>query len=711
MKIWKIGKRITAAGAAFVMLLVCMFLFAMPVSTDTPRTQRGGRNINDPIINRNGSVTWGSVYNEPFAADFDRLDYIFYDDGEDFPTGTGLDCFTGYMVTAINREGRGVDILSWMRIAPADFQHSSYWNPNMVMSLANPVAEHFYREINFNAITGTTRNPSFREHTHNIFSNSYTALDGATLRVDITMTNKQTLRSRWIEASRTAREGTLYFSLETIIHESYGPTSDPTKRNRVNMGVDPIGNRYQYAGIFSPGAIIRLEKVDFTNVPTRSGSIIGTRVFSYTAADANTLVANASLVGYFMLSDSGTITISGLPNGFYRVTLVRAPLGFTKTLHDISSVSGFVSGHPIFTGPDGNPAKLLEIGMIIPSVTRSVEMSIIPRSEWCNDPAMTDLTHITRGADTRISTTPVVATEVGVGIGNIEKDIYNFRYLENLRTIRIQNSANWPHLENDLILNAPGVFNTIIKSIAELPNLHINTIQVIGRGSNQLNRGCLTNDDLAALLQLNHHPRFNETQCMGSGLNLMISLPNVTDISVLTGLTNLRSLELRSTRVSDFSPLAHMPDLQSFTIRSPVVNVTDLSHLTGNQNLRTLIIDSSTGPRLSNQAVLNSISGLTGLTRLTITTNSSGTISDLTPLAGLTNLTELHIGRNQITDLTPLAGLTNLTRLTITDNNITDLSPLRNLSNLVHLDLMRNPNINDWSPVQHIRTVRGRPAR
>jgi len=122
-------------------------------------------------------------------------------------------------------------------------------------------------------------------------------------------------------------------------------------------------------------------------------------------------------------------------------------------------------------------------------------------------------------------------------------------------------------------------------------------------------------------------------------------------------------------------PRLHLPDN----------NISDITPLAGLTNLRTLHLHDN------NISDLTPLAGLTNLQELVLNKNN---ISDLTPLAGLTNLKELWLHDNNVTDLTPLAGLTNLTMLGLDVNNISDLSPLVGLTELKSLHLYKN-NISD----------------
>ena len=96
---------------------------------------------------------------------------------------------------------------------------------------------------------------------------------------------------------------------------------------------------------------------------------------------------------------------------------------------------------------------------------------------------------------------------------------------------------------------------------------------------------------------------------------------DISDLTPLSDLTALTSLDLRSNDISDLTPL----------------------------------------------------SDLTALTNLDIRGND---ISDLAPLAGPTALTRLNLSGNNVSDLTPLVGMTALTELWLTYNNVSDLAPL-----------------------------------
>ena len=189
---------------------------------------------------------------------------------------------------------------------------------------------------------------------------------------------------------------------------------------------------------------------------------------------------------------------------------------------------------------------------------------------------------------------------------------------------------------------------------------------------------------------------------------LEINRNTISDISPVRGLTNLTLLTLKGNQISDISPIAGLINLRRlylndnlFSNLSPLRGLTnleelyfsenkgvfDLSPLAGLVNLKTI---GSWGHSISD------LSPLAGLTKLEKVDFCGGDISDLTPLAGLTSLKELYLAVEEVSDLSPLAGLTGLTRLALHGNDISDISALAGLTKLKWLNLRGN-DISDIS--------------
>jgi hypothetical protein len=121
---------------------------------------------------------------------------------------------------------------------------------------------------------------------------------------------------------------------------------------------------------------------------------------------------------------------------------------------------------------------------------------------------------------------------------------------------------------------------------------------------------------------------------------------------------------------------------QNVTILYLVSNqISDITPLSGLTNLEWLGLD-------FNQ--ISDITPLSGLTNLEVLGLGGNQISDITPLSGLTNLGWLYLFSNQISDIVSLVGLTNLRLLDLNNNQISDLTPLSGLTNLSMLFLWSN---------------------
>ena len=162
----------------------------------------------------------------------------------------------------------------------------------------------------------------------------------------------------------------------------------------------------------------------------------------------------------------------------------------------------------------------------------------------------------------------------------------------------------------------------------------------------------------------------------------------VSDLSPLAGLINLEGLAFSFANVSDLLPLAGLINLESLWFVGN--NVSDLSPLAGLINLKKIV--TWTGNPISD------LSPLAGLTKLEVIDIGDAEISDLMPLTGLTDLKGLYLVGNEISDISPLAGLTGLNRLDLKRNNISDISPLAGLTNLELLNIANN-TISDFLPL------------
>lgn len=140
-------------------------------------------------------------------------------------------------------------------------------------------------------------------------------------------------------------------------------------------------------------------------------------------------------------------------------------------------------------------------------------------------------------------------------------------------------------------------------------------------------------------------------------------------------------------------------------------NITKLDDLLHFPSLNHLVLSNN-----KNISELHPLTNLPALTTLDVSANQIGDLNLLNQLenqialANLTNLRTLNLRDNQIINLIPLMTLTKLIDLNLSTNQIKNLHPLKNLTMLTNLDLTENP-VSDWTPVAHVPTVAGRPAK
>lgn len=172
------------------------------------------------------------------------------------------------------------------------------------------------------------------------------------------------------------------------------------------------------------------------------------------------------------------------------------------------------------------------------------------------------------------------------------------------------------------------------------------------------------------------------TEYLGRFDNLVtLCLPNnqISDITSLRTLKELRILYLDSNMIVDISPLQDLTNLSTlFLSYNQVQDISPLSELT---LLSLLNLD-------YNQ--IQDVSPLQGLNQLSWLSLDNNAISDPTPLARLTRLDSLFLSNTQISDLTVLQTMTQLTRLSLGHNPIKDHHPIGGLTNLTYLNLNTN---------------------
>lgn len=180
---------------------------------------------------------------------------------------------------------------------------------------------------------------------------------------------------------------------------------------------------------------------------------------------------------------------------------------------------------------------------------------------------------------------------------------------------------------------------------------------------------------------------------------------DVTDLSPLAGLTNLRQLHLnQSSDLSDLSPLAGLTGLETLLLTH--ASITDIAPLAGLSNLRVLHLNENS---IEDYSVLTGLTGLTEL-GLSIAPEQAPVLRDLPnlralyliagshtydsfdPFSGLADLEVLSIQLAAGTDISGISNLVNLRQLAIW-GRLDDISPLAGLARLERLEIELNGSI------------------
>ena len=225
----------------------------------------------------------------------------------------------------------------------------------------------------------------------------------------------------------------------------------------------------------------------------------------------------------------------------------------------------------------------------------------------------------------------------------------------------------------------PVTFNAVAESAIDIPGLHFRTAIEIALGKAAGNP--ITPSEMATL------PRLEAPNANISDLTGLEYATNLTELFLGNEYVEAEGRWINSNSVSNLSPLAGLTQLRTLILRSN--NITDISALAELANLTRLWADNNN---------ISDISALAGLANLTSLNLGGNNITDISLVAGLTNLIELWLGYNSITDIPAVVKLTNLTALGLQGNNISDLSFLSGLTNLKTLRVEYN-SISDLSPL------------
>lgn len=177
-------------------------------------------------------------------------------------------------------------------------------------------------------------------------------------------------------------------------------------------------------------------------------------------------------------------------------------------------------------------------------------------------------------------------------------------------------------------------------------------------------------------------------------INDELSLENqdIYDLTQISHLTKLKTLNLYGTPVNFIEPLENLINLETLYLND--TKVSNIKHLTKMKKLKNLHLDNTYIDDIS------SIANLENLETLDLTRTK---VRNLTPLQNLKKLKELILNETFISDLKPLRNLENLQCLGLEGTNIKDkdIASLANLENLRMLDLS-NTSIMDTHYLKYL---------
>ena len=139
---------------------------------------------------------------------------------------------------------------------------------------------------------------------------------------------------------------------------------------------------------------------------------------------------------------------------------------------------------------------------------------------------------------------------------------------------------------------------------------------------------------------------------------------DITNISNLWSISNLRQLSLKTNQMINLSDLNGLSTLE------------DLS-LSWNLSVNFVGVNLPVLNRLStNNTNINNLTWIDNLTSLTSLSINYANLSDISALSGLNNLSSIFLRWSNVSDITPISTLRNLRTIYIQANNITNISSL-----------------------------------
>ncbi len=197
-------------------------------------------------------------------------------------------------------------------------------------------------------------------------------------------------------------------------------------------------------------------------------------------------------------------------------------------------------------------------------------------------------------------------------------------------------------------------------------------------------------------------PSENDLKNLPYIFELNLAGTNISDISPLEKITELRKLDLSNTAVSSLAPIANLKFMGELNINKtkvrdlePIKNLKSLRKLYVNSNELTNIDAVQNLVKLTDfecvENLLKTIDSVKGLVNMEKFNCSLNEITNVNAVKDLIKITDLRFGKNQVESLDPLRNMIDLVRLDIFNNKITNLAPISNNYKIAFLYIDFNP--------------------
>jgi len=151
---------------------------------------------------------------------------------------------------------------------------------------------------------------------------------------------------------------------------------------------------------------------------------------------------------------------------------------------------------------------------------------------------------------------------------------------------------------------------------------------------------------------------------------------NAQDLTPLSQLVNLTSLNLSGTTITDLTPIRNLTELVELNIEN--TSVKDLTPLKYSNKITTLIL---------NNTAVEDITVVEKMPALKHVEMQGIMVANFMPLAKLVGLQQADLSKTKLNSLTPFENLLTLTDLTLSNTFVDNVEPLKNLRMLTSLTL------------------------